>query len=69
MNVTFYNILEQFAQYSMNDKELFLEIIKNRLIDEKREMISRKYKKAQKDYKQGKVKKGNTEDLFKLLND
>jgi len=69
MNATIDNILDEVAKCSVNDKEMIVRIIEKRLIDEKRNLLYKKYKKAEKDYRKGKIKTGSVEDLFDSIND
>jgi|GEM_PF-2528537 len=69
MNASIDIILDEVAKYSVNDKEMILGILKNRLIEEKRNLLFKKYKKSLKDYQKGKTKIGTVEDLFNSIND
>jgi len=69
MNVVIDSLLDEVAKYSVPDKEMILGILQKRLIDEKRDLLYRKYKKSVKDYQSGKVKTGSATDLFNAIND
>jgi hypothetical protein len=69
MNVAIDTILDEISKYSLPDKEIILDLMKKRLIEEKRNIIYGEYKKAMKNYRSGKVKTGNVDDLFKSIND
>jgi hypothetical protein len=69
MNAAIDNILDEVAKYSVNDKEMILRILEKRLVDEKRDILYKKYKKSVRDYRSGKVKTGSAEDLFDSIND
>jgi hypothetical protein len=58
------DILSEVSKFPLPDKEMIVEILEKRLIDEKRDFISREYKKALKDYRAGEVKIGSVDDLF-----
>jgi hypothetical protein len=64
MSVAIDTILDEMSGFSLNDKEVILGILERRLIDEKRDLIYKEYKQAMKDYRSGKVKTGNPDDLF-----
>jgi hypothetical protein len=64
MSVAIDTILDEMSGFSLNDKEMILGILERRLIDEKRDLIYKEYKQAMKDYRSGKVKTGNPDDLF-----
>lgn len=61
------NVLDEISQHPLDEKEMIAEILNKRLIEEKRDMIYKKYKRAMKNYKIGKVKSGNVDDLFKEI--
>ncbi len=69
MNVAFDTILNEISKYSLPDKEIILDIMEKRLIEEKRDIIYGEYKNAMKDYRAGNVKTGNVDDLFESIND
>ncbi len=64
MSVAIDTILDEMSGFSLNDKEMILGILERRLTDEKRDLIYKEYKQAMKDYRSGKVKTGNPDDLF-----
>jgi hypothetical protein len=67
MNLALDNIFDEVSKYSLHDQEMILGILQKRLIDGKRDLIFKEYKKAMKDYRSGKVKTGSTDDLFDSL--
>jgi hypothetical protein len=69
MNVAIDTILDEISKVSLPDKEIILDIMEKRLIEEKRNLIYGEYKKAMKDYRTGNVKTGNVDDLFESIND
>ncbi|MCK4763318.1 MAG: hypothetical protein KAW12_14060 [Candidatus Aminicenantes bacterium] len=69
MNAAIDHVLDEVSKYSLGDKELIVDILKKRLVEEKREMIYKDYRQAMKDYRDGKVKSGSADDLFNALND
>jgi hypothetical protein len=69
MNVAIDTILDEISKVSLPDKEIILDIMEKRLIEEKRNLIYGEYKKAVKDYRTGNVKTGNVDDLFESIND
>lgn len=52
------------AEFSFQNKEMIMGIQKRRLIDEKRNLIAEEYEKAMNDYTSGRVKTGNSDQLF-----
>ncbi len=69
MNTAFGNMLDELSDYPLQDKEMLLDILQKRVIEEKRELLYRDYRKAMKDYQTGKVKTGSVDDLFNSIND
>jgi len=65
---TIENVLEDIEHLNIEDQKYIVELISKRLIDRKREEISRRAKEAEKNYKKGKFKMGNIEDLWEDLN-
>jgi hypothetical protein len=57
-------VLEEISKHTIDEKEMILEIVNKRIIEEKRESIYKDYKSAVKNYKSGKVKTGTVDDLF-----
>lgn len=58
-------VLEGAESLSFEEKEIFFEIFKHRLVESKRELIYQNYQTALKNYKNGKCKEGGVEDLLK----
>jgi len=52
----------------VNDREYLLNILSKRLVELRREKISKRAKEAVRAYKKGTVKSGNFNDLWKDLN-
>ena len=69
MDMAIDNVLNEVAKYSLQDKEMLLCILEKRLIEEKRELLNKDYRKAAKYYRNGNVKTGTVDDLFDSLND
>lgn len=61
------NVLSEISAFSIDDKEILNEILKKRIIEEKRSLIFRDYQEALKNYENGNVKSGSVDDLFKDL--
>jgi len=63
------NMFEGFSKLPLSDKEYFLEVIKKRLIEEKRNQLALRVKEAEENYASRNVKKGNADDFLKDLDD
>ncbi|MEK7289426.1 MAG: hypothetical protein AAB067_04550 [Planctomycetota bacterium] len=61
------NLIENFSQLPLGDKEYALDIIKKQLIEAKRDAIAKRAKEAMSNLKKGMVKKGTVKDLLKDL--
>lgn len=57
-------VLDDFFSFPIEEQEFIIDILNKRMIEEKRNLIVKDYKKAVKNYKMGKVKKGSVDDLF-----
>jgi hypothetical protein len=69
MGTTFGHIIDELSSYPLQDKELILDILRKRVIEEKRELLYLDYQAAMRDYKAGKTKTGGVDDLFNSIND
>ena len=53
MNVAIDTILDEISRCPLSDKEIILDIMERRLIEEKKGIIYGEYKKTMKDYRGG----------------
>jgi hypothetical protein len=60
-------VLSEIAEFSLDDKEILNEILKKRIIEEKRSSIFRDYQESLKNYENGDVESGSVDDLFRDL--
>ena len=67
--VTINDVLEEVEHLDINDQEYVVDILSKRLIESRRAEISTRVKEAMGAYKEGKVKSGSLDDLWKDLND
>ncbi|PIQ44767.1 MAG: hypothetical protein COW04_11230 [Deltaproteobacteria bacterium CG12_big_fil_rev_8_21_14_0_65_43_10] len=65
--ITFNEALELIESLPEEQKESLIDIVKNRLIEERREKLAQSIKKAKKEYARGKVRKGTVDDLMREL--
>jgi len=65
--ITFNEALELIESLREEQKESLIDIVKNRLIEERREKLAQSIKKAKKEYARGKVRKGTVDDLMREL--
>jgi hypothetical protein len=69
MGVTINQVLQEFEQLSLEDKEYVKETVDKILIEERREELLLRSEEAMASYKSGKSKVGTVADLMKDLND
>lgn len=62
--ITFNEALEIIESLPEEQKESLIDIVKNRLIEERRERLAQSIKKAKKEYAHGKIRKGTIDDLM-----
>jgi len=67
--ITLDKVLEEAEHLEFDDREYLLNILSKRQIELRRIEISKRVKEALKAYKDGNVKSGNLEELWKDLND
>jgi hypothetical protein len=60
----FEKVLENAEKLNIEDKEILIEIINKRLIEEKRNTIFKNYLKAKDDLKKGNVERGGVAELM-----
>lgn len=56
------DIIESLPEYQQED---IIKIVRNRLIEKRRDSIAENIKEAREEYSRGKVKKGSVDDLMK----
>ncbi|WP_444549632.1 hypothetical protein [Candidatus Magnetomonas plexicatena] len=66
-NIAFQDALEIVESLSEYQQEELIDIIRNRLLEHMRDLLSESISEAKKDYLNGKVKKGSVDDLMKCL--
>jgi hypothetical protein len=64
---TIEDVLTKISKFSLVDKEIISDILKKRLIEERRNEIFKNYQESMQNYKVGAVEAGNVEDLFREI--
>lgn len=64
---TFQKLIEAIEDLSLEDREILIDIIQNRLKQERREQLFQEIAEAERDYAQGNVRRGSAAELFKEL--
>jgi hypothetical protein len=65
--VTFQKALEIIESLPEEQRESLMEIVKHRLIEQRRDRLAQSIKEAREEYRQGKVRKGTVHDLMRDL--
>ena len=63
-NITFQKALEIIESLPEEQRESLMDIVKRRLIEERRDRLAQSIKEAREEYKRGEIKKGNVDDLM-----
>jgi len=66
-NKTFQKALEIVESLPEEQRESLMDIVKRRLIEERRDRLAQSIKGAREEYKRGKIKKGTVDDLMNEL--
>jgi hypothetical protein len=64
----FERTLEEIMSFDFNTREILIEIIQNRQIEERRQEIAKSVKSSLADYKNGKLKSVSAKEALKILN-
>jgi hypothetical protein len=63
-NMTFDEVLDLVESLTDEQKESLIEIVRNRLIEERREKLAASIREARKEYQRGEAKQGSVDDLM-----
>jgi hypothetical protein len=66
-NITFQKALEIVESLPEEQRESIVDIVKRRLIEERRGRLAQSIKEAREEYKRGKIRKGTVDDLMNEL--
>jgi CHASE3 domain sensor protein len=66
-NKTFQEALEIVESLPEEQRESLMDIVKRRLIEERRDRLAQSIKEAREEYKHGKIRKGTVDDLMNEL--
>lgn len=64
---TFNEALEVVESLPEEQRASLIEIVKNRLIEERRDMLAKNIKEAKREFTRGSVKRGTVDDLMRDL--
>ena len=65
--ITFNEVLESADKLSLDDQETLLEVLHRRIIEHRREELSKEIGDAQKEFQEGKCKPTTPSDLMKEI--
>ena len=63
--ITFNDALEIVESLHEGQRESLIEIVKNRLIEERRDRLAQNIKEAREEYARGDIRKGTVDDLMR----
>ena len=66
-NKTFQKALEIVESLPEEQRESLMDIVKRRLIEERRDRLAQSIVEAREEYKRGKIRKGTVDDLMREL--
>jgi len=66
-DITFNDVLEIVDSLPDNQRETLIEIVKHRLIEERRDKLAQSIKEAKEEYAKGEVRKGSIDDLMREI--
>ena len=64
-SIQFGDILDAADQLSLEDQEVLLEVLRSRIIEQRREELLSEVREAQKEYKTGQVKPGTVDEIMR----
>ena len=67
--VTFNEALEIIESFPEEQREDLIEVVKHRLIDERRVKLAQNISEAREEYARGEVKRGSVDDLLRELSE
>ena len=65
LNVTFQEALEMIEKFPESQREDLVNIVKKRIIEQRRERLADSIKEARAEYSRGEIKKGTVSDLIR----
>ncbi len=65
--VNFQEVLEIIESFPEEQRESLIEIVKCRLVEERRNQLAQGIKEAKEEFKRGEVKRGTVDDLMREL--
>lgn len=66
-NINFNDALEIIESLPEEQRESLIEIVRNRLIEERRDKLAKNISEAKEEYKRGNFRKGTVDDLLREI--
>jgi hypothetical protein len=66
---TFQRALEIIESFSEEDRESLIQIVKSRLIEERRDRLAQSIKGAKQEYERGTIIRGSVDDLMREISE
>ncbi|CAN5150417.1 hypothetical protein BH20ACI1_BH20ACI1_24960 [soil metagenome] len=67
MQTTFAEVLETIEEFSIDEKETLIDILQNRLRENKRQRIVQSVKEARREFEKGNVKTSSVDEIMKEI--
>jgi len=61
------SLMEQFGKLPLTDRSFAIDLMQRQMVESRRKALALRTAQAYRNYKQGKVKRGNIADLKKVL--
>ncbi len=65
----FQDVIETVERFSLEDREILLDILKKRLVEQRRLQLVREIAEVRQDYKEGKIQFGTVDDFLAALDE
>ncbi|MBO1352191.1 MAG: hypothetical protein EBE86_034715 [Hormoscilla sp. GUM202] len=65
----FQEVIEAVETFSLEDREILLDILKKRLSEERRKQLGQEIAEVRQDYREGKVQFGTVDDFLAALDE
>jgi hypothetical protein len=66
---TFQRALEIIESFSEEDRESLIQIVKSRLVEERRDRLAQSIEEAKQEYERGAIRRGSVDDLMREISE
>ena len=67
MQTTFAEVLETIEKFSIDEKEMLIDIVQNRLRENKRQRIIKSVKESRREFEKGELKPASADEIMKEI--